>query len=1195
MPIQKANVKLVKAQVMDDSAQGGGAPTSIEIVDGVSNSIFPDVSELARAGGNVALRKVFVYIKTPDTDTYMGCNVIVAEGPSDPRVSITLFTTNNIFDARDAARSRIESYLAPGPEWGGFLLENHIQGQRSVQIFQQIGSEVIPVGRTLRLVYRESLSDERSQYVRITRTTTQERTFVGDDGSPFQAMVVTAEISDPLQQDFPGTAPNRFFKRDRSLASMIRDTVVADAATYFGVSKLTQAIALGDVAAKVESIFTQLVPSAQTEIPLVDFSAAGQSVALIASASGTVSYTTGLVFNTTTVLSVGNSIMPGSLVINVGGGNLTDDGGQLYAGAIAIGTVDYARGEVRFSGASPTYYGTKVVTFLPGAAPLQLADTASISVTQETRSYNYSLTIDPPPAPGTLIVSYRSQGKWYDLRDNGSGVLRGTDSTFGSGTISYVTGTASVTCGALPDAGSEVTFAWGAKVNYFNRASVFGLGPRAKLQLSKTDIKPSTVTIAWNDGSMRTATDDGHGILSGGGMNGRINYRTGEIWFQLANTPLGGTTYGITYGWGSPFAENFPAPLRGGDGKVTLTLAETDITPNTVELTWNLLIEEFEEFEQTNFVPNVTLIDPYKTIRDNGAGQMLDAHGVNLGTINYATGVITFTPDVTVQVPKAKYGWKVLGQVTTAEGTTTTRRWAFLGFQYVDRGAFMPFDETGLATVSYWAANLPTTQTDTLTTSGIQMDLTEFYAERIVPGSINFLYAGKNYFDRNGALYYDLDIGTGAATLAGSVNYQTGEANITAWTPNQPAGYAVKSLLTALDGRPVDEVTFRIPVSPVRPGSFQFIATKVTGGLLNVTADTEGNITSAGVSGRIDYSTGTVRIRFGTRVTAAGNETMPWYDADLIGADGKIFRPELVFADTIKYNAVGYTYLPLDSNILGLDPVRLPQDGRVAIYRPGGFVVIGHAAETTATVANGQTINAGRVRLSRWRVIGADGVVINTGYTEDLEAGTITFTDVSGYSQPVTIENRIEDLLQMSDVQISGQLAFTRQVTHAYPIGSYVSSALIGGDLFSRISAFFDQASWTNVWSDTVIGANATASYNRVANPILFTNEGAITERWAIVFTSSTAFNVIGENVGVIATGTTGSDLAPINPEVAGVPYFTLKAAGWGLGWAAGNVLRFNTIGSLFPVWAVRTVQQGPETVTEDQFTLLVRGDVDRP
>jgi hypothetical protein len=76
--------------------------------------------------------------------------------------------------------------------------------------------------------------------------------------------------------------------------------------------------------------------------------------------------------------------------------------------------------------------------------------------------------------------------------------------------------------------------------------------------------------------------------------------------------------------------------------------------------------------------------------------------------------------------------------------------------------------------------------------------------------------------------------------------------------------------------------------------------------------------------------------------------------------------------------------------------------------------------------------------------------------------------------------------------------------------------------------------------------------------------------------------------------GSINSDLAPINPATD-VPYFTLHAVGWGIGWAAGNILRINTVGAMFPVWVVRTIQQGPNSGTEHSFTLLSRGDVDRP
>ncbi|MFS9669772.1 hypothetical protein, partial [Klebsiella pneumoniae] len=79
-------------------------------------------------------------------------------------------------------------------------------------------------------------------------------------------------------------------------------------------------------------------------------------------------------------------------------------------------------------------------------------------------------------------------------------------------------------------------------------------------------------------------------------------------------------------------------------------------------------------------------------------------------------------------------------------------------------------------------------------------------------------------------------------------------------------------------------------------------------------------------------------------------------------------------------NSVSYFYLPLDADVIGLDPVRLPPDGRVPIYRVGSYIVIGHTGQVgPVTVANGQVINCGRVRLSRAYVIGADGQRIQQG------------------------------------------------------------------------------------------------------------------------------------------------------------------------------------------------------------------------
>jgi hypothetical protein len=513
---------------------------------------------------------------------------------------------------------------------------------------------------------------------------------------------------------------------------------------------------------------------------------------------------------------------------------------------------------------------------------------------------------------------------------------------------------------------------------------------------------------------------------------------------------------------------------------------------------------------------------------------------------------------------------------------------------YESQTARMPL--TGTVNFSFQAGGTPAAPADeNIAAPAIKFNVANRNGEAVVPGSVNFTLAGKRYFDRLGSLYTDLDVATGAATSAGSINYSTGEVSITSWAAGQSAAIAIDSLLTTSGDNTVSGATFRIPVSPIRSGSLQILATKAEGGMINVTASIDGTISGTGVRGSVNYETGVVGVEFGEMVTAAGNETQAWYDpANVVGAN--VWKPAFVFAETIRFNAVAFSYLPLDANILGLDPVRLPQDGKVPIFRRGGFAVIGHTKKTgPLTVSAAQTIDLVRERLSRVRVVGNDGATISTGYTADLEAGTITFNDVTGYSQPVMIEDRVEDLLQVSDVQISGQLAFTRQITHDYPLGSYVSSALITNDLKSRVSHTFDQASWDSVtWQDTASGGPAPATYNTTLAPIEVTNAGSVTERWALRFTSNTAFQVIGEHVGVIADGTINADCAPINPTT-GVPYFTVRELGWGTGWSVGNVLRINTVGAMAPIWIVRTVQQGATTVEDDSFTVLVRGDVDRP
>jgi hypothetical protein len=250
-------------------------------------------------------------------------------------------------------------------------------------------------------------------------------------------------------------------------------------------------------------------------------------------------------------------------------------------------------------------------------------------------------------------------------------------------------------------------------------------------------------------------------------------------------------------------------------------------------------------------------------------------------------------------------------------------------------------------------------------------------------------------------------------------------------------------------------------------------------------------------------------------------------------------------------------------------------------------------------LVKGTAYALGRERIASVRVKDALGVVVPSSlYVSALNPGTLAVNvgaDITPYSQPFTVENRIEDMLVCSVADISGQLKTISSLTHAFPANtSFVSSALPFGDLFARPYGYIEQATWTGAWSDALIGAAPLANFNEGQYPVVCTNRGAITERWALIFTNTTSFRIVGESVGDIGVGNTASAAAPINPAT-GAPYFTLPALGWGNGWAVGNVLRFNTAACGAPFWPIRTVLQGPATLDSDVFSIAFRADVDRP
>lgn len=182
------------------------------------------------------------------------------------------------------------------------------------------------------------------------------------------------------------------------------------------------------------------------------------------------------------------------------------------------------------------------------------------------------------------------------------------------------------------------------------------------------------------------------------------------------------------------------------------------------------------------------------------------------------------------------------------------------------------------------------------------------------------------------------------------------------------------------------------------------------------------------------------------------------------------------------------------------------------------------------------------------------------------------------------------EVARVAFVDYRGALTFEANLAHSYGSGSTVSSLLNLGDMGALVAGSFSQQTWTKVFSDALIGNPISANYDRTAGDISTTNLGGATERWAIVFTSPTEFKLIGEVSGQIAAGDTATDFAPVNP-LTSEPFLTIDAAGWGSGWALGNVLRINALGARLPFWMLRSVS--PSVAGGDDFVSLeLRGSI---
>ncbi|MDP3324245.1 MAG: hypothetical protein Q8S71_11950 [Hydrogenophaga sp.] len=510
MPLQTGDIRFALPASTAQQDIGGGPPTSQLVPDGSSNAIFPDISEDARTGGLVEIVHLHGVLRNTDVDALLGANIIVAEPPDDPNVSITLIKSPGTFARRPDMVKRLEATSTPGGEFSGYLWENHIAGQRGILILQRPGVEPPSVNTTLALVYDEGLTTERSDYVRVRRVTvTQEIATLADaSGNPVDVpiQVANCELFSELDADFPGSPASRFYARS-STKTKVRRVNFSDAGTFYSAGRLTADVEPTDMSVNVGSIYVQLVPNTKTETPLLN---------------------------------------------------------QMPGGLRTVDLVDNL--------------GTLQVT--------AAGHTERLLLTEVTNGYAHVLKLVPPPAPGSITISYVAAESWQTFYDDGIGNFGDGP---GSGTALYSTGDVSITVDSLPDYNTYLLASWADTASFVNLVPSSPVAVTTEPPEFVLDFFPGSnvnaATLEWLSGGVtKTATASAAGVLSGD-ATGLLVSALGKGFVRPSAMPDPGTNFTLTYASRPAVTESFTSVSVDSGGFAALSLADEPI-PGTFSVRW---------------------------------------------------------------------------------------------------------------------------------------------------------------------------------------------------------------------------------------------------------------------------------------------------------------------------------------------------------------------------------------------------------------------------------------------------------------------------------------------------------------------------------------------------------------------------------------------------------------------------------
>lgn len=566
MPLLNGDIRFARSAVMADTENGGGPPTNQLIPDGSSNPMFPDLSEDAWTGGLVEVRQSHAVLRNTDTAPLLGANIILAQPPDDPNVSITMIKSPGTFARRADLVKIIEASSTPGSEFNGFLLGNLVVGHRGMKIGQRPGQTTPSINTGLVLVFDEGLVTEQVQYVRIRRVTTTTEYFTIETGSgqfvdlPIQ--VADCELYSEIQFDFPGSEPNRFYTRQAG-KTLTRRVNVTDAGTFYSASRLTEPCEPTHLDIKIASVYTQIVPNTRTETPLLNQFPGGLRLVNLVDSMGTLQVSaashTGRMLITEATQGYSQTFKmipppaPNSVAMSYMAlgqwQTIFDDGEGNMGDGPGGGTVLYPTGDGSVTTDALSDYNTfQIWTWADTSPFVNQVPAGPVAIT--TRPPEFALDITPGSVVDGSTIAWESGGVAKLATSNAAGVLSGD----ASGLMVSALGKAYIRPAAMPDAGTNFVITHASKptvTKSFAGVTVDG-GGYAALALDDEPL-PGSVAVRWITARNVSKT-------SGADLSGTGSTQSSQI------LPVGGSSQ-----------------FSGGDGRVyaRITLNKTAYTETT--------------------------------------------------------------------------------------------------------------------------------------------------------------------------------------------------------------------------------------------------------------------------------------------------------------------------------------------------------------------------------------------------------------------------------------------------------------------------------------------------------------------------------------------------------------------------------------------------------------------------------------